>query len=475
MGKLDAKLNTKQNITLKQALIFLSIVATYFIIVLLPRPAGLSPEGQKAIALMVCVILTWATQVVPILVSSVFFVFLSPVIGLNTEMGAVKDFAVPTMFFVLASIFLAMALDNCGLCNRMTLAIALLSKGKANIMVLVMLAGSALLSTGLSNISAFVAFLPIVLSLCKKNNCEHGKSNFAKASIIAIILGAMFGGIGMPAGSSMNIVAKTLLEEATGITISFGEWSMLAMPVVLICIPLIWLLLITIFKPEFKEMEGMDEIRQELKSLKGLNPQEIKFLILTVLMVIAWFTDKVHGISLITTAVIFSTIYFLPGIELIKPEQALKKVDWTVIIMTGASVAFATAMLNTGAAKWLADIALMPFVNLNPILLAIAISVFAVLLKILIPSCPAAIAIMVPILCAFAEESGMPVMLLFLPVAFTSTACWILPFDPLPMIIYPEKHFSIKDFAKAGAAAHAILIGVVVVVMLVVAKPLGYL
>ena len=66
----------EQTLSVKQALIILGIIATYFIITAFQPPAGLTPSGWKAIALMVCVVLTWATQVIPIIVSSVVFIFL---------------------------------------------------------------------------------------------------------------------------------------------------------------------------------------------------------------------------------------------------------------------------------------------------------------------------------------------------------------------------------------------------------------
>jgi len=465
----------EQALTIRQMLILLGIAALYFIITALPAPAGLPPQGQKAIALMVCVVLTWATQVVPILISSTFFVFLSAAIGLfEKDVDAVKAFAGPTVFFMLASVLMALALDHCGLCNRLTLKISVWSRGNAKLLILFLIAGSALLSSALSNVSTFVAFLPIVLLLCKRNNCEKGKSNFAKASLIGIIFGSMMGGMGTPAGSPINIMALELLEKNTGITMGFAEWTLLGMPIVLVSIPLLWLILIAVFPPEFKTLTGMENVKDELAAIKKLNPQEIKFLAVTAVMVAVWFTDKFHGLSTTTTAIIFTTLYFLPGLKLLEPKHVTKKVDWTVIIMTGASICLGTAMLSSGASAWLAQIALAPFAAWPPVLLVVVVAVFCVLLHILIPSCPACVAVLIPTLTAFAEASNIPVMLLFFPVAFTVQQCWLLPFDPLPMIIYPEKHFSIKDFAKAGVLGHAAVVALVVAFVMLLCRPLGY-
>jgi len=57
-------------------------------------------------------------------------------------------------------------------------------------------------------------------------------------------------------------------------------------------------------------------------------------------------------------------------------------------------------------------------------------------------------------------------------VAFNVSTYWLLPFDPLPMMCYPEKYFSIKDFFKAGWIAHAALIIVSVAVVMLIGRPL---
>jgi di/tricarboxylate transporter len=144
--------------------------------------------------------------------------------------------------------------------------------------------------------------------------------------------------------------------------------------------------------------------------------------------------------------------------------------------MTGATIAFGATMASTGAAKWLADISLMPFASAGPVPLIVIISVFCTLSHLLIPSCPAAVAVLVPVLAVFSRQAGVNAMLLFLPVIFTVSNSWLLPYaDPLPMMCWPEKYFSAKDFFKAGALAHIALIVIVTAAVMLIGKPLGYI
>ena len=91
------------------------------------------------------------------------------------------------------------------------------------------------------------SFVTVVLSLVffglcapilEQNGCEPGKSKFGKAIMLGIPVGAAIGGIGTPAGSGMNAVTMSLLKNICGVEISFGQWSLVGVPVALVSIVL---------------------------------------------------------------------------------------------------------------------------------------------------------------------------------------------------------------------------------------------
>ena len=474
---------SEQILTIKQLLIIVGIIAVYFIITAFPPPEGLPPSGWKAIALMVCIVITWGTQIIPIIISSVFFIFLIGAMGLVdlgaeviTEAMVIRDFASHVIFFMFTSILLAYAMDRCGMNNRLALKMTTLSKGNPKAMVLFFIVGTGLVSSIISNVPSCAAFFPIVLAVCMKNDCVRGKSNFAKASIIGIVFAAMVGGVCTPAGSPINVMALDLLKRGAGLDITFAEWTMFGLPLVILILPVIWLILITVFPPEFKQLAGVDDANEELARLGKLNIQERKFVGIVILMLLLWFSNPyLHHIGTTAVLALASALMFFPGIRLLDYDFVKDKMDWTVIIMTGASIAFAATMLSTGASLWIAEMTLMRFVNLSPLVLVLIIASFTVFIHLLIPSCPALCGVLVPTVIVFALQANIPPMLLFLPVAFNVSTYWLLPFDPLPMMCFPEKYFSIKDFFKAGLPAHIALIFLSTAIVFIIGKPLGFL
>lgn len=460
---------------IKRALTIIAIFAIYFIIVNLPTPAGLTHEGQIAIALMVCVVVTWVTEVIPIIVSSMVFMFMFFFVGLNTETQVVKDFASPTLFFVFASVLLAYALDNCGLNNRLALKLTVLSRGKPKRLILYLMIGTAFLSTIISNVPACAAFFFIVLALCKKNNCIKGSSNFAKAGILGVIFAAMIGGNATPAGSSLNVLGLSLLQSTVGQTLNFMEWAIIGIPIVVVMVPLLWLIVCFVYPPEFDQLTGLEDTKKEMAELGPLKASEWKFIVITVFMLFIWFTEgTLHNVPLSTSTMFIAALYFFPGISLLTYEYVADKLDWTLIIMIGASGTFGAAMYKTGGSSWLANAVLGPFTESNLLVLIFVIVLFTTLIHLLVPSNPAIVSIMVPTLAAFSADTGIEIMALYLPMAFSVAANWMLPFDPVPLICWPEKYFSMWDYFKAGIIGHIVLVFVVVAAMMLIAKPLGY-
>ena len=141
----------------KQALAILGIIAAYFVIMALPTPAGLSEEGKRAIAFMVCVMLTWMTQIFPLHVSSVLFLFLIPILGLGSAQEVAAKFAGDTIFFMFASFLLAIALETSGLANRLALKMSAVSGGNPKTLILLIMTSTALMSCVISNVPCCAA------------------------------------------------------------------------------------------------------------------------------------------------------------------------------------------------------------------------------------------------------------------------------------------------------------------------------
>lgn len=459
--------------TTKKILWIIGLVVLYFILAKLPTPEGLKLAGQQSIALMVVVVISWVTEVVPIAISSLFFVFVQHIIGIQPMGPAVANFANPTLLFVLASFFLAIALFESGLSKRISMKISILSKGDPGKALLYIMSACAALSTVVSDPPCAAAFFPIGLSLLEKNGCKVGTSNYGKAMMIGIPFAALIGGVGTPAGSSLNVLALSLLKSTSNIEVSFLQWSAIGLPLVVVTIPLAWKLLMWMFPPELDRLAGIEDIEKDYQALGSLTTKEYKFITIITLMLITWFTEPFHKVPLPATATIGAVLFFLPGIDLLTWENSKNRIGWDTILLIGAASSLGTALWQSGAALWIAKTALAGITGAGAFVVILFVVVFTILIHLLVPVNPAIVSIMVPSLAAMAVSMGVSPAFLVIPMGFTVSAAFLLPLDPVPLITYPARYYSMVDYFKGGWPVCILWTIVMTAGMLLLARPMG--
>ncbi|MBP1743064.1 MAG: CitT [Firmicutes bacterium] len=469
----DLKDKIKMAPSLKKGIWLVVAVAVYFIITALPAPEGLTPEGQKAVALMVVAVIAWITEIVPIAVSALVLVFMQHLIGTAPMKVAVQNFANPTLLFVLSSFFLAAALAASGLSKRISMKLTILSKGSPKKVVFYLMAATAALSTVISDVPAVAAFAPIALALIEKNKCKLGGSNFAKSLMIGIAFASLIGGVATPAGSSLNVLSLSLLKSTSNIDITFAQWAAVGIPVVIVALPLAWKLMTMVFPPEMNHLVGLEDVHKDYKELGPLSNKEIKFLVILVLMLITWFTESIHKVPLPISATIGAALFFLPGIELLNWENAKQRVGWDTILLIGAASSLGTTLWTSGAATWVANAALSGIEGSSSLVVILFVVVFTILIHLLVPVNPAIVSVMVPTLAAFAVSIGMNPAFLVIPMGFTVSAAFLLPLDPVPLITYTSGHYKMGDYFKAGVPVCILWTIVMTAAMLLLAGPLG--
>jgi len=95
----------------------------YLVVRAMPTPEGLSPAGQKALAIFVLCLVYWVTSVLPLMVTSLLAMVLLPTTGVLPAKETYALFGNEAVFFILGAFILAAALIKCGLSSRIAIAI----------------------------------------------------------------------------------------------------------------------------------------------------------------------------------------------------------------------------------------------------------------------------------------------------------------------------------------------------------------
>lgn len=449
----------------KKALLFLITALLTVIVWNLPIDSfgieGLTIVQQRVIAIFVMAVMLWLTEAIPAWATSVVIIFVllffvsdsafKIMQGSEAEMGKLLDyqgvmacFADPTIILFLGGFVLAIAATKSGLDVMMAKAlIAPFGKRSENVLLGFMLI-TGIFSMFISN-TATAAMMLTFLTPVFKSLPPSGKGRVALT--MAIPIGANLGGMGTPIGTPPNAFAFKVLNDPAGLNlgISFGDWMLIMVPMVLIMLVMAWIIIRKMFPFSATTIEL--NIEGNMQHNWRTTVVAVTFLATIVL----WVFGKQLGINANTVAMLPIAIFALTGVVTAKD---LKEIDWAVIWMVAGGFALGLAMNGTGLAE--AAVKSIPFAEFNPLVIMIVSGLVCFILSNFISNTATA-ALLIPILTVVCAGMGDKLntiggtSTILIGVAVSTSCAMSLPISTPPnAIAYSTGLIQQTDMVKAG-------------------------
>ena len=401
-------------------------------------------------------------------------------LGIATMEDAAAPFAHPIVFLFLGGFLVAGAVERSGLHRRMALAVLDWVGTDGRRLVGGFMLASALLSMWMTNTSTTMMLLPIVLSVSTvvRENSEAAPEgavdDFAVALLLGIAYAASIGGLATLIGTPPNAFLSGYLSKTYGEEIGFASWMMIGVPVAALLLPVAWwLLTFVVFPVRIGASPAVEEHLHELREKLGdMSTAERRVAALFLGLILSWLLRRpamdVFGLVGVTDAGIAMTagllLFLIPDGRdeadfLLRWEDALR-VPWGVLLLFGGGMSLAAAVSETGLALWLGE-RLAPLGASGPVVVVLGAVLLVVFLTELTSNL-ATTATLLPVLGAIAVETGMPPLLLAVPVTIASSCAFMLPVATPPnAIIFATGEVRISQMVRAGFWLN--LIGVVIV------------
>ncbi len=443
---------TRRNI---RTLIILGIALAAGFLVTRFQFEGLGDAGRLTLGIFTVAALLWVLEPFPLYVTSFIIVFLEVVL-LGRAGGPLgltgKDYSIfitpffdPVVVLFLGGFVMARAVKRYGLDERISRGILRKVGTKPQVVLLGMMATSAFLSMWISNTATTA--LMIAVSIPVIRSFPAGEP-FRKAVILGIPFACNIGGIGTPIGTPPNAIAMGILS-GMGKEITFFEWMMRGLPVVVILLFVCWVILCRLFPP------GIDEIPLNIKKEHKMGRKSKFILVVFAFVVVLWLTTKWHGIP--SSIVSLLPLIVLFGLRLLK-DSDLQDLGWGILFIIGGGMSLGVAMRESGLTDWIVQ--LIPFggMSLLPMLFVIAVAAAAMTTFI---SNSATANMLVPIVVAIsAVEPGTSAVI----VAMASSAAMILPISTPPnAIAYGSGYIDVRDMIKGGSVVTVISVAVITI------------
>ncbi|KAL9603157.1 MAG: hypothetical protein Q9219_001360 [cf. Caloplaca sp. 3 TL-2023] len=326
----------------------LAIIAVF--VVLLVVPIMKKPEQQNCLALLVFVSLLWATEVIPLFVTSLlvpFFVVILRIVRsddaphhrLDPSAATQYVFAsmwTPVIMLLLGGFTIAAALSKYNIAKLMATFVLSKAGTRPRTVLITNMFVAMIASMWISNVAAPVLCFSIIQPLLR--NLPYD-SNFSKALILGIALASNIGGAASPIASPQNIIALQNMSPQP----SWGAWFVVALPVCSITIVLIWLLLLATFQPG--KGTTIAPIRPMKDKFTG-----IQYFIsgITLVTIVLWCVshqlEDVFG-DMGVIAILPMVAFFGSGIL---TKEDFNNFLWTIVILAAGGLSLGKAVSSSG-------------------------------------------------------------------------------------------------------------------------------
>ncbi|EPS45285.1 hypothetical protein H072_734 [Dactylellina haptotyla CBS 200.50] len=329
---------------------FVLIIAVAIFLGLLSAPIFHEPEQRGCFAILVFASVLWATEVIPLFVTSLLIPFFAVVLRVvkedekpHTRLDA-KDAAkyvfaamwTPVIMLLLGGFTIAAALSKYHIAKMIATKVLSAAGTRPRTVLLTNMFVAMIASMWISNVAAPVLCYSLIQPMLRNLNPESAMS---KALILGIALASNVGGMASPIASPQNIIAiKNMKPEP-----SWGEWFAIALPVSILSILAIWVILLVTFKPG--RGTNIVPIRPMKDAFTGV---QWFISIVTIATIVLWcFAHRLEPAfgDMGVIAIIPIVMFFGTGIL---TKEDFNNFLWTIIILAAGGLSLGKAVNSSG-------------------------------------------------------------------------------------------------------------------------------
>ncbi|CAN5301168.1 hypothetical protein BH24ACT19_BH24ACT19_06810 [soil metagenome] len=350
---------------------------------LLPLPL---PQDQQALAAVFSfVIIYWLTEPIPIPVTAVLALAMCILFGVAPADDVFGAFSSSTIFLFIGAFSIAEAMMRHGLDRRFAFRVLSIPGVSSSTYGVIIAFGAiaALLSAFISNTAAAAMLLPIGLGMMgalsglvsdqSEGQTDPSRLRFGTALMLMIAYGASVGGLLTPIGSPPNLIGIGFIENQIGTTITFFQWTITALPIVLLMFIALCFILIALNRPEVRRISGAGEyVEEERRKLGGISAGERNTLVAFGVAVTLWILPGLVSLLLGhdstpasflretldegVVAILAASLLFLLPVNWSERRFTLTwneavRIDWGTILLFGAGITLGSLLSQTGLAR----------------------------------------------------------------------------------------------------------------------------
>lgn len=419
------------------------------ITILLPILVYLYPVNEvytQPMRLFVVTTLFWLCVIgfefVDFIVPAILMPMTWVVLGITTASTAMSPWLSTTMPLVIGSFFLASALAETGLLERLSYWLLYKTGGSyLGLLTGLFLAGIVLTTITFGN--GYIIMGALAYGLCKSLKLGVGKASAAIA--MACMLGTCSSKAFLYCPTVYGIIAP--LANVDGFTFSPSvpevighNWPMAIVSYIILVITAKW------YKADV-EIDGKEYFKVKLDELGVISRAEKLAVGIVAILLLYLFTSPLHGYPPDFGFIFLPWILLLPGVNAATVEGSVKRVNYSMIFFIAGCMSIGQVATGLGFGQMISDICTPYFANAD--LITMFMMIFMIIFVLNFVMTPLAIwALLTGPLVMISMDLGLrPEAFIYALVHCAESI--ILPYEYVPyLVIYSFGFISMKDFFK---------------------------
>ena len=459
------------------------------------------PAAHRLAAVMAAVVVLWVTEAIPMALTALLGATACVVLQVAPAKNVFAPYADQLMFLFIGSFMLARAIELHGLDRRLALSVLTLRAvgGSPSRVLFAFGATTAFISAWISNTATTAMMFAIGLSILKVLR-DDGSSKidprYATGLMLMTSFSASIGGLATPIGTPPNVIGLNFIRKLTnadgqGIDVTFFEWSLIGVPIVVVLYLFLFAYLNWFCPAGVSELAGGREyLERQRQQLGPWTRGQISTLVAFVVMVALWVAPGVIALGWGESSDVYKwcklslpeavpallgagLLFLLPGERgrpaLTWPEAT--QIDWGVVLLYGGGFAFGMLAQETGLADIIGKNMIAWLPNAGSFGFLVAATLVATLVS-EATSNTASANIVIPVVITMATAAGVDPLEPALGATFGCSLGFMLPVStPCNAIVYGSGLVPLSRMIRYGALLD--IAGTVVIVAVV--KLLGSL
>ncbi len=458
--QLDIILQYFRRLSRWQTKLLLALFLTFISGVTVFLSDRLSMQGRLTIIVFLLTVILWSMTSINAGYIALVSVLMLLLTGGISQEDFFESLGSDVVWLMIGAFILGGAVKQTGLATRLTQAVAAKAHNVSSLFWLLttVLIPLSFLIPSTSGRAAVTH--PIFRSVA--NAIEDKRTRRALAILMPSII--LVSTIASLTGAGSHLVAKDLLEEISEKDISFSQWLLYGLPFGIVASYATCWVIMQLFLDRRRWQQKLDV---EYLQSAPLSLPERKTLLIVLLMLGLWLTEKWHGLETATVTVIGAILLTAPKFGVMKWKDAVKDVSWNLIIFVGATLALGHALISSGASEWIIN-NVFRFSDINTskshFLILLLLAIISLTSHIYMTSHTARAAALVPPLLYLASSLDInPVTVLFIST-LGMDYCLTFPVSSKALMVYQdaeEDGFKPKDLLRLSSVmivVHFVLI-----------------